>query len=224
MFLRTVFFSAVCLVLATVSAGPSAGQTDTYQYDPDNAAEIMELCAGCHGEYGQGGGGGEYPRLAGLPAKYLATQMRAFRDGTRESMAMLPYANEREVPEDDMLDITSYMAQLELPTKMPFIDPDLPSLEKLLIASRVFNVPRLEGDTVLGEEIYRRQCQKCHGKSGVGRGAAPQLAGQYSDYLRLQISEFRAGKRIHKRMEKYLAPLTDEDVDNLLAYLSIADD
>ncbi|RKZ97040.1 MAG: hypothetical protein DRQ43_03535, partial [Gammaproteobacteria bacterium] len=34
--------------------------------------EINELCAGCHGEYGEGGKQGEYPRLAGLPASYIA--------------------------------------------------------------------------------------------------------------------------------------------------------
>lgn len=225
--MRMSVIAVVGLILIAGPSIPASAETsvpDGYEYDPYNAEEIMELCAGCHGEYGEGGGAGEYPRLAGLPKKYLAEQMRAFREGRRESMSMLPYANEREVPEPDMLDITTYLAGLELATSMPVIDPDLPALEKLLIASRVFNVPRLAGDTSAGEEIYNRQCKKCHGKAGVGRGAVPQLTGQYSDYIRLQIQDFKAGKRINKRMEKYLEPLTDEDVDNLLAYLSIADD
>ena len=35
--------------------------------DLELGEEINEVCASCHGEFGQGGKGGEYPRLAGLP-------------------------------------------------------------------------------------------------------------------------------------------------------------
>jgi cytochrome c553 len=195
-----------------------------YQYDPENAEEIMELCAGCHGEFGQGGGAGEYPRLAGLPAKYLASQLRAYQNGERESIAMVPYANDRELPEQDLLDIATYLSSIDLPRKMPDIDPDLDSYEKLLIASRVFNVARLEGDLARGEEVYSTQCRKCHGPEGWGARSVPQIAGQYSDYIRLQIADFRSGKRVNKPMDKYLAPLSDEDVESLLVYLSTVDD
>ncbi len=220
-------FAVGLLIVGTSLAGPlaQAAEDEAYQYDPENALDIMELCAGCHGDYGQGGGGGEYPRLAGLPAKYLATQMRAFKHGERASMAMAPYADEREMPEADLLDISTYLAGIELPTVMPYIDPDLSSYDKLLLASRVFNVPRLEeGDPALGEGVYARQCKKCHGKKAAGRGSVPQLTGQYSDYIRLQIQDFREGKRVNKRMDKFIQALTEDDIDNLLAYLSVADD
>ncbi len=210
-------------LMAVASMAPATEAAD-YEYDPYNAEDIMELCAGCHGEYGQGGGDGEYPRLAGLPVKYLEDQLRAYIKGERQGLVMVTYANEREMPDADVRDISRYMAEIELPSKMPVIDQNLDSLEKLLIASKVFNVPRLEGDTVLGGQIYNKQCKKCHGKEGAGRGKFPQLAGQFSDYIRLQIEDFRSGKRINKQMDKYLVGLTDEDIDNLLAYLSVVDD
>ncbi len=213
----------IAILMATAPLVVAAADED-YEYDPYNAEEIMELCAGCHGEFGQGGGDGEYPRLAGLPLKYLEGQLRAYISGEREGLVMMAYANEREMPETDLRDISRYLAEIELPSKMPIIDQDLDSLEKLLIASRVFNVPRHEGDPVLGEQIYNKQCKMCHGKNGGGRGKFPQLAGQYSDYIRLQIKDFRSGKRINKQMDKYLAGLTEEHIDNLLAYLSVADD
>ena len=47
-------------------------------FDIDYAEEINETCAGCHGESGEGTADGEYPRLAGLDANYIATQLRHF--------------------------------------------------------------------------------------------------------------------------------------------------
>src|SRR4029450_1479152 len=38
-------------------------------------------CATCHGTRGEGGAEGAYPRLAGLPAAYTETQLKAFRGG-----------------------------------------------------------------------------------------------------------------------------------------------
>jgi cytochrome c553 len=193
-------------------------------YDPDNALDIMELCAGCHGEYGQGGSEGEYPRLAGQSVKYMIKQMRAFQEGTRESIVMAPYAEDRELPEQDLMDISIFLFGIELPSQMPKIDQDLESYEKLLIAGKVFNVPRIEGDTERGKALYDGQCKKCHGTTGGGRGTMPGLIGQWTEYLRMQLDLFMTGERINKPMDKYLKDLTPEDVEALLAYLSIADD
>ena len=216
-----LWLSLIPVASATETQDPGSGEP---VYDPDNALDIMELCAGCHGEYGQGGGSGEYPRLAGLPVKYLIKQMEAFQSGERESITMAPYATEREVPEKDLLDISHYLAEIELPSRMPEIDPDLDSYEKLLIASKVFNVARVEGDLEAGKEIYEGKCNKCHGMTVAGRGTRPGLVGQYSEYIRLQIELFRSGERINKPMDKYIQALSPEDVENLLAFLSAADD
>ena len=54
------------LLLFLLSALLPAAKAAT-EADLDNGEEINELCAGCHGEYAQGGSEGEYPRLAGQP-------------------------------------------------------------------------------------------------------------------------------------------------------------
>lgn len=221
--------SSICAALAGIlwllaSAGAGAQNLEEHDYDARNGAEINRLCAGCHGEFGEGSGDGEYPRLAGLPAKYLVEQILAFRTRERTSTAMEMYATERELPEDDLLDIARYLSEIELLELMPPVDPDLAAYEKLLIASRVLNIPSHPGDVEAGAALYASGCKKCHGKEGRGRGSRPALAGQHSLYLERQIEKFRAGERDPGRMGRSLAPLTETDVENLLAYLSTVDD
>ena len=47
-----------------------------------NAASGVPACAGCHGPNGAGIPA-QYPRVAGQYAEYIATQLKAFREGTR---------------------------------------------------------------------------------------------------------------------------------------------
>jgi len=200
----------VCLILVSVVA-PRQGRSQARQttsaldessYDPDNGEEINEICAACHGEYGQGGGDGTYPRLAGMPAKYTTIQLRAFKSRERINIPMFPYATEREMPEEDLRDISIYLSKLELYSKMPDLGADATAYEKLLVAKRTFNVARVEGD------IEKN----------------PPLAGQFTVYLRRQIDLFLSGERSHKNVDKYMRPLTDKDWNDLFAYLASVDD
>lgn len=217
-------FHTLITFLMILAAVAFAQTPDDYEYDPETGFDINELCAGCHGEFGQGGGDGEYPRLAGMPYKYLVNQLLAFQNGERGGIAMAMYATERELPGNDLLDISNFLAEKKLMTQMPAVDEDMPALEKLRLASRVFNVPLFEGDMKKGEEIYSRSCAKCHGVSGEGKGATPQLAGQYTEYLRIQIERFQSGVRKSKKMEKYIMALSVADIEALLAYMSVMDD
>lgn len=51
-----------------------------------NAASGVPACAGCHGPAGAGLPS-QYPRIAGQYAEYIATQLRAFREGGRANDA-----------------------------------------------------------------------------------------------------------------------------------------
>lgn len=78
-----------------------------YARDPDmdNGEEINELCAGCHGVYGEGGKQGEYPRIAGQPYQFLVDQLVLFRERKRPNLAMVEYVDERQMPDADIQDI-----------------------------------------------------------------------------------------------------------------------
>jgi len=81
--------------------------------DLELGEEINEVCASCHGEFGQGGKGGQYPRLAGLPENYLAEQLLRFRKRERINIPMLPYTEERELPDEDLLAVSAYLSILD---------------------------------------------------------------------------------------------------------------
>jgi len=124
--------------------------------DPENGEEINEVCAGCHGEFGQGGKEGEYPRLAGLPASFIAKQLLLFRDRTRKNMAMVEYVDDRQMPDPDIVDISAYLASIEIPSKLPPVDesaPDFNAYERLLATKHVVQIPRAEGDVPAGEKL-----------------------------------------------------------------------
>lgn len=123
-------------------------------YDAENGEDINEVCAGCHGEFGQGGSDGEYPRLAGMPMEFIARQLRLFRDRERPNMAMIEYVDERQMPDADIRDIATFLARITLKTKLPPVnesDPGFDAYARLLESKQVMQIPRAEGDQAQGE-------------------------------------------------------------------------
>ena len=123
----------------------------------EKGKEINSVCAGCHGEFGQGGSRGEYPRLAGQGVKYLESQLKAFRARTRVNIPMYPYTQERELPDEDIKDVAAYLASIELPTKWPVFKDSDDALTRLTLTERVMIIPRVAGNLANGEAIYQKQ-------------------------------------------------------------------
>ncbi len=200
--------------------------------DPDLGEEINETCAGCHGEYGQGGKEGEYPRLAGLPATFIAEQLLLFRDRTRKNLAMVEYIDHRQMPDEDIAHIAVYLAGIDLPSRLPPADESAPGFDayqRLLDSKRVVQIPLAEGDLAQGERLYRRECSSCHGSGGMGKEdqAVPMIAGQHTSYLWRQVDKYLRRERIHDRddpEDELLAAFSREEIRDILAYVSTLDD
>ncbi len=198
-------------------------------FDIEYAEEINETCAGCHGEYGEGSADGEYPRLAGLEAKDIATQLRYFKSRERLNIPMLPYATERELPEEDIDLISTYLSQIILASKLPALDEDsFDAFERLQQSKRVVNIGRYPGNTESGRKLYRKECAGCHGATGKGNALklSPPLSGQYSQYLIRQIDNFRSNERLHDdpRDATIFQDFSDAEINDMMAFLSIQDD
>lgn len=216
------------LLTATFAATPE------HDYDPDNADEINQICAGCHGEFGMGGKEGKYPRLAGMSKAYLFKEMVAFRDRTRPNMPMVEHVDDRQMPDKEIMDICIYLSKIELSTKMSKVDetaPDFDAYARLLEAKQTIQIPKAKGNLSAGKKLYNKECKSCHGKKGLGSDndeeVTPQLAGQYTQYLARQIKLYIEKKRNHDKEdpeEGFFKSFSSEEIRDILAYASVLDD
>ena len=222
------YLRPVIAMTALLAATGSASELS--ELDMEYGEEINETCAGCHGVFGQGSIGGEYPRLAGLDAEYIAKQLSDFKLRKRINIPMIPFANDRELPGDDVRIIAGYLASIRLPTKLEPIDEEnFDALERLHASKRVVNISEYPGNIELGRKVYDDECASCHAKDGYGKKKkkAPMLAGQYSEYLLRQIQLFRTGKRLHDEEQddqELFIEFSDEVINGMLAYLATLDD
>jgi cytochrome c553 len=221
---------------ATTNAG--ASQTPTLadipfaEADLDIGAEINEVCAGCHGPHGQGGKAGEYPRLAGMPATFIARQLLLFRSRARTNLAMVEYIDHRQMPDEDIAHISVFLSQVDLPSRLPMVESDganINAYQRLLEAERVVQIPPAPGDVQRGGALYRRECASCHGRDGQGdhSESVPMLAGQYTEYLWRQVPKYLNKQRIHDPSapdDELLSAFSRAELEDMFAYISRLDD
>lgn len=204
------------LLLPVLAAGPLHAQ------DAEKGKEINGTCAACHGEFGQGGKKGEYPRLGGQRQGYIESQLRAFRDRARHNMPMFPYTQERELSDQDIKDVAAYLAGIQLPTKPPEFKDSDDALTRLLAMDKVMIIPRVDGDINHGKGVFQDQCADCHGEDGRGGTKVPMLIGQYTNYLKKQMDAYVKGERPHdkKSTSGVLNGLQEKDLQDIMAYLT----
>jgi len=81
-------------------------------------------------------------------------------------------------------------------------------------------VAAAEGSAEAGHE-KAVMCIACHGRDGLSRRPdVPHIAGQSGIYMSAQLRRFRSGERLHPEMNVIAMSLSDEDIDNLVAWYS----
>ena len=169
---------------------------------------ITENCARCHGVDGLGRDGA-FPRLAGQRREYLEGALVAYARGERHSGFMEPVAANLGI--DDMRAIAQYYASR--PPGAPSWDTgDAAEIE--------------HGRQIATSGIPERlvpACSECHGPAPAPRNRHyPVLAGQYADFLELQLSLFkgdrRGGSPYHRLMLKVAGQLTEEQARAVSRY------
>ena len=141
-------------------------------------------CATCHALSSVADGSGAAPKLAGIPAYYLAKQLRDFASGARADADDIMSEIARQMKPEDIADVSEYYSGVHgTPTPPPAAEPDL-----LALGTRLATV----GD----EKQMIQACEGCHGLEGRGEDPAiPPLAGQYAAYIALQMRMWQEGHR-----------------------------
>jgi len=168
---------------------------------------VDRLCSACHGQDGNSIST-NYPKLAGLSAKYTEEQLRSFRDRTRSDKdavdAMWGWA--RSLTDQDIKEIGAYYAAQKRTSSEPGPEP-----------------LNSKGRTIYEQGMSDKglpACALCHGAAGEGKDDAPRIAGQHARYLVRQLKVFRSMQRpAAVAMHAIVTPLTDSDIDALAAYL-----
>lgn len=217
--MKQAFSASLFLLLACLSGLAPASDPEK---DLEKGKEINFTCAGCHAADGRGGKRGEYPRLAGQRASYLEDQLRAFRSRRRPNIPMVPYTEERELPDDDIRAVAAYLASIKLSTRLPEFKGDEDAYTRLLAMDKVMIIPRAEGNIDNGKSHYQEHCANCHAKDGMGRSDFPMLVGQYTNYLKRQIDAYLRKERPHDddRPGGILDRFSEQDIQDILAYLT----
>lgn len=172
--------AAILFGAAAVAAGCSSAMSAS-ETSPQIARgrAYYTTCQGCHGNAGEGFAGMKAPRLAGLPANYVAEQLilyrKGIRGGTQDFQGVQMNGRAKALPgEQAVQDVATYIATLPKPP-----------------------APRtVAANTRLGAELYRG-CAACHGERGEGNAefGAPPLAGTDADYLARQLRNYKKGIR-----------------------------
>jgi cytochrome c553 len=88
----------------------------------------------------------------------------------------------------------------------------------LIVSLMVF--PAIAGDPDAGK-AKAGICGACHGANGISPNDIwPNLAGQKEGYIIKQVKAFQAGVRIDPTMAPMVAPLSQQDIEDIAAYYS----
>ena len=176
---------------------------------------ISENCARCHIIDNRARDLSVFPILAGQRPNYLFASLLAYARGERHSGIMQPLA--ASLTATDMREIAQYYGNLPGPPAAPVSNEIAPAIER--------------GREIAMHGIPSRRvpaCSACHGPNRIRRNPIyPELAGQHSDYLALQLELFnkqsRGGTPYAHIMHRVAGRLTPQQMRDVTAYYGSLD-
>lgn len=193
-------------IAAATLAGSALAATPATPGDAAKGKVIVEqVCAACHGADGNSVASAN-PTLAGQHAKYLESQLKAFKSGERKNAIMLGMAS--TLNEGDMKNVATYFSQQKPKLREASDKTLLPAGEKLFKA----------GNTV----THVPACMACHGAAGRGYSDQyPAIGGQHAAYIVKQLNDFKAGTdRKNGIMADIAMRMTDAEMKAAAEYIS----
>jgi cytochrome c553 len=185
--------AALLAAAGWVLAIPAVAQEDAA------TRQLAQACFACHGPDGNSTNP-RYPILAGQSWRYIYMQLKDFKEGRRSNPEMSPMA--ANLTRDQMMALGNlFAAQKQRPATF---SPDPARVE----------AGKKTADAVL--------CPMCHLGGFVGQNEIPRVAGQWPQYIKKQLEDFRAKRRTNDagNMTSVARNLSDDDIENLAQYIA----
>jgi cytochrome c553 len=191
--------------------------------DAKAGATKAGACAACHGLDGNPSDP-QYPRLAGMPERYVATQLALFKSGERTggmAAVMVPMA--APLSAQDMRDLGAFFAQQKagagIADDTVIADGAHKGMKFYQVGEQLFH----GGDAARGIPA----CMAWHGPTGAGNPgpAYPHIGGQQSAYVQRRLEEYRTGTTNERDRHNFdvmaavAHQLTDEEIGSLASYV-----
>ena len=186
-----------------VCVATAAGAVCAYaQMDPAQMAaarEKAQVCVACHGPDGNSQNP-DYPILAGQSWRYIYIELKDFKEGRRSDPQMSPMA--ANLSQEDMVALGNFFAAQK------------PAPIKFQVDGAKVEAGRKTSDATL--------CPMCHLGGFVGQNEIPRVAGQYPQYVKKQLMDFKARRRTNdaRNMTSVAGTLSDADIENLSHYIA----
>ncbi|ASJ74017.1 c-type cytochrome [Granulosicoccus antarcticus] len=189
-----VVHSLLAATLCTIGNVSIADTQQVASVSPEEMTKLVASCSACHGADGISPSA-EWPNLAGQKAGYMATQIKAVRDGSRE-----------------------------VPTMSVFVQ-DLDDAQIEALSEHYASLPAAGGPTMASASLpganIRGKCISCHGVEGKTVNQEwPNLAGQKKEYLEAQLLAFRSGSRVGPPMNNIARMFDEQEIKDVAEYYS----
>jgi cytochrome c553 len=196
-------YVTVSTLAVFVAFGASEAQSAGEPIRPD-MAQIVMTCEECHG-VGGNGMSGTVPRLNGQQEEYLKSRFMAFSNPSAQN---------------------SHAAETMWPVRLQTDETLIPVLAAYF-AGQTPTVPDVaKPHAAEGKALYESgtatipACQSCHGHEGEGNGLVPRVAGQHSDYIKIQLTDMHYQIRTNGAMHPSAGLMTPQEIENVAAFLA----
>ena len=201
-------FAPIC-AFAAILLAPFAAMADSLVDGSVEAGKSKSItCTACHGQEGNSVNP-LWPNIAGQNAPYLAAQLEAFQNGTRNDPVMTSQA--MLLSDEDIRDLAVYFESLPAAAAAVADPGSIPRAEALYRGGN--------------EETKAVACLACHGPTGRGNPAAkyPALNGQHAIYTAKQLRDYASNIRKSdgktRIMREIAARLSEEDIVAIASYV-----
>jgi len=176
--------------------------------DAQKGQSIAANCAACHGRDGNQTTAQTIPKLAQQIEAYLVKQLHDFKSGARKNSIMSSMAS--TLSDQGVKDVAAYFSSQKMGS-------DKVSDKSLADEGKQIFTGGIAKDSVPA-------CTSCHGAHAEGMPPTfPRLAGQHSQYIVVQLKNFKSGDRANDPnavMRDIASKLSDHQMEAVAEYVT----